>query len=156
MSTKESEQQLDMRTVELLYNFAKESFTNYLDTIDKLDQKIVTLISLDGVIISLIFSFGANYRNFLFYISIFFIFISMLLGILGYMPRKVYIVDPIKTCQDYYKYNYNDAISHISSNLVEVSRRNQNVIERKKWFIIFGFWALLISLVLFTITKCCY
>jgi hypothetical protein len=39
MDTKESEQQLDTRTIELLYNFAKESFATYLDIIDKLDQK---------------------------------------------------------------------------------------------------------------------
>jgi hypothetical protein len=75
MSTKESEQQLDMRTVELLYNFAKESFTNYLDTIDKLDQKIVTLISLDGLIISLIFRLG-QITGIFFSISLFSLYLS--------------------------------------------------------------------------------
>jgi hypothetical protein len=153
MDTKESEQQLDTRTIELLYNFAKESFATYLDIIDKLDQKIFTLISLDGIIISLIFSFGANYRNLLFYICIAFIFSSMLIGILGYIPKKAYIVDPIKICQDYYRYKYNDAISHITSNLVEASRRNRNVVETKHRFTILGFLTLLLGLAFFIITK---
>jgi hypothetical protein len=153
MDTKESEQQLDTRTIELLYNFAKESFATYLDIIDKLDQKIFTLISLDGIIISLIFPFGANYRNLLFYICIAFIFSSMLIGILGYIPKKAYIVDPIKICQDYYRYKYNDAISQITSNLVEASRRNRNVVETKHRFTILGFLTLLLGLAFFIITK---
>lgn len=153
MSIKRDELELDLKTIELLHNFAKESLTTYLDTIDKLDQKIVTLISLDGIIISLIFSFGANYGNLLFYICITFIFSSMLIGILGYIPKKAYIVDPIKTCQDYYKYKYNDAISKITSNFVEASKRNRNVMETKNHFIISGFWTLLLGLVFFIITK---
>jgi len=144
---------VDLKTVELLHEFVKRRFITSLDTIDKLDQKLVTLISADAIIISILLSTRLFNDKLCFYISIGFILLSLVLGVCGYVPKGAYDEDPKETWEDYYSFKYNKAIKQLTSNLVDACNKNMHVAVIKGNLIEWGFYTLLAGIIFLLINK---
>lgn len=153
MENNEEKPKVDVKTVEILHELVKRRFATSLDTIDKLDQKLITLISVDAIVISILFTNTPFYNKACFYIAAGFIILSLVLGICGYTPKNVYGEDPKATWKDYYNYKYEEAINQITSNLVEAYNRNSPIIEEKAKFITYGFYALFAGIVILFVAK---
>jgi hypothetical protein len=153
MDSNGNKTEIETKTLELLHDFANGSFITSLDIIDKLDQKLVTLISVDGIIISILFSISSFSNKLFFYICICFIFSSLVLGVCGYIPKSIYAVDTYKTWVDYYGYKYDRAIAQLTSNLVEAWKRNKHIADIKGSIIAWGFFTLVAGIVFLFIDK---
>lgn len=153
MENNEEKSKVDIKTVEILHELVKRRFATSLDTIDKLDQKLITLISVDAIVISILFTTVPANNEACFYVAAGFIILSLILGIYGYTPKNVYGEDPKATWKDYYNYKYEEAINQITSNLVEAYNKNSPIIEEKAKFITYGFYALFAGIVILFVAK---
>ncbi len=102
MDNNEENIKLDIKTLEFLNELANASLITSIDLVDKLDQKLITLISTDAIIVSILFTVNLiNYNGkVLFYISTVFILASLIIGVCEYIPKNVYVIDPDKTWVD--------------------------------------------------------
>ena len=153
MDNNKKEAKVDLQTVELLHEFVKRRFNTSLDTIDKLDQKLVTLISVDAIIISILFSTIVFNNKLCLSIAMGVILLSLSLGVWGYIPKSVYDEDPEATWKDYYSFKYNKAIEQLTSNLVDTYKKNEHVRAIKVKRIEWGFYTLLAGLIFMLISK---
>ena len=153
MKNNEEKSKIDIKTIEILHELVKRRFATSLDTIDKLDQKLITLISVDAIIISILLSTKSVNNKACFYVATGFIILSLIIGICGYTPKNVYGEDPKATWEDYYHYEYAEAINQITSNLVKAYSKNNSIIEEKAKFITYGFYALFTGIVILFVTK---
>ena len=76
MDNNKKETEADLKTIDLLHELVRRRFTTSLDTIDKLDQKLVTLISVDAIIISILFPTALFNNKACFYVAVGFIVLS--------------------------------------------------------------------------------
>ena len=154
MDNNEENIKLDIKTSEFLNELANASLITSIDLVDKLDQKLITLISTDAIIVSILFTVNLiNYNGkVLFYISTVFILASLIIGVCGYIPKNVYVIDPDKTWVDYYSYNYDKAIAQVTSNLVEAWKKNRHNANVKGTTISWAFITLVTGIVSLIIT----
>lgn len=92
MDNNKKETEADLKTIDLLHELVRRRFTTSLDTIDKLDQKLVTLISVDAIIISILFPTALFNNKACFYVAVGFIVLSLSFSEFADILLKVFMV----------------------------------------------------------------
>jgi sugar phosphate permease len=130
---------IDIENIKFLHNLSKEKFNLLMDSVDKLDQKFVTLFSVDVVVLSIIFSLNRSQQKPLFFAGITLITVAIIIAVLGYRPKTFTDID-IETCwEDYFNSKHEETIVKITSNIVLSYTKNRIVQDKKANYIRLAF-----------------
>jgi len=130
---------IDTKNIEFFQNLSREKFNFLMDSIDKLDQKFTTLFSVNAVIISVIFSLNRFQQNTLFFIGLTLIIVTLIIAVLGYVPKALLDIDIEKFWNENYGGKYGDTIAEITSHIIAAYTKNRKVQDKKSEFVRLAF-----------------
>ncbi len=150
----------NLKTVEKIYEFTLKEFHNVFDYLDKIDQKLATIISVDAVIASILLpneffekSGVLGVKNFLLLLGLILIIISMGVCIRGYLVRDFNFIDTEKTLGDYREREYSEAISEMAGKLAKAHKDNLKILNKKVRWMNAGFLFLIAGIILILVSK---
>ncbi|MCR4433669.1 MAG: hypothetical protein NUV70_06445 [Caldiserica bacterium] len=130
---------MESKNVEFFQNLSREKFNFLMDSIDKLDQKFTTLFSVNAVIISVIFSLNRFQQNTLFFIGLSFFIVTLIIAVLGYVPKTFLDIDIEKFWDENYGGKYKDTIAEITSHIIAAYTKNRKVQDKKSEYVRLAF-----------------
>ncbi len=149
-----------LRTVEHIYELALKEFHNVFDYLDRIDQKLATIISVDAVIASILLpnefldrNGFISPKNILLLSGLIFVVISMAVCIRGYLERDFAYIDIEKMLKDYSGKEYGSATFEIARKLASMHKKNLATLKAKVRWMNTGFLFLLLGIVLILISK---
>lgn len=136
----------------IVYEHLFDRHNNLLSHVDALDVKIAQIIALNGLILSITI-FSANKAKFieLFFLGIFFIFLSIFIGVYSYKGRAFYIGASKEFFTEYDILPRGEGLKSLKKQLILDIKRNEKMHQKKSRFVNAMIYILVIGLILIVV-----